>query len=488
MTRPESRSSASESHTSEQRLGSAFMASMIRSAYAERIISAIKGSVQHLSWGVISFLLTGLVSWLLILYSPLSQTRGVVFIAPYLGFDLISTFPLLIALFLVGPLTQTSLDKFDRFEDVVESDKKKEDETSESDKTGVIYARVSSDKQVNEGYSLESQVGQMREKAMKFGVNLIRDPIKDEGQTGTDFRRKGIGEVFRLAENGEITHLFVNSISRIGRNAPQTVYFVYRLQEKCDVTIVLSNGSMDVTEFKDLMSLCLKALISQKSVQERSQASIRSRIRRFVEGHNWSTWYPTVPLGYNKTDEDWLEVDSEEVTVVKNLFERFQKTKSYAKTARYINNQTDLTGRTLSDTQVKRYLQKKVYIGKPTINMTTDLYEEDELTAEDQSLQIIERESHEHVQEIIASKEEKYSTDSQTKDIDDFVEMFGFFTVLECNPNLVLQCPECNVNMNKYGQRTLANKELVHNYRCPNCGRQKKFPNEKEQMKMLQNE
>lgn len=485
MTRPESGSSASESHnTSEHRLGSTFMASMIRSALASRIIPDLKGSLQSSSQGTISHLLTGVIAGLLISYLPLPQIQEKLIVVPSVGWGVISTLLVLA----VGPLSQVTFSEFKEFRNnsLPGTDKNRDEEGTGESQEGVIYARVSSDKQVDEGYSLGSQVESLKETAASYGVSLVQDPIKDKGKTGTNFRRPGIREVFRLAADGEITHLFVNDVSRIGRNAPETVYFVYKLQDQFDVTIILTNGPLDVDEFEDLMSLCFESLISQRSVQTRSQASIRSRIRRFVEDHNWSTWYPTVPLGYNRTNEDWLEINGDEISVVKNLFERFEETESYAETARYVNNRTDMAEETFSGDQVKRNLQRRVYIGKPTVNMKTDLYEKDELTAEDQNLQIINQELYERVQDIIVSKKERNSTNSHTKDVEDFAEIFGFLPMLEASPHLALHCPKCSTEMNKNGQRTLAGTEAIHNYVCPDCGRQRRFPTEKEHIKMQQ--
>lgn len=250
----------------------------------------------------------------------------------------------------------------------------------------------------------------------------------------------------------------------------------------------MNSGPIDITQIEDLTVLYAKSMTSQISVQERSEASIRSRVRQF-RNHNWSAWYgPFVPLGYNKTDDDWLEIIPEKSSDVKNLFRKFVETKSYEETARYVNEHTNLSERILSGAQIKRCLQRKVYIGEPNVNMDNDYYDEEELTEIDSDLQIIDENLYKKSKKLISIIEKRNSASAQIKDIDDHAEIVGFLSVLESSPYLALHCPECDNKMVKNGPRSLFGEKQAHNYLYKNCGRQKKYPTEKEYREMNRSE
>jgi DNA invertase Pin-like site-specific DNA recombinase len=87
----------------------------------------------------------------------------------------------------------------------------------------------------------------MESRAEEFDIDLISDPIIDEGKTGTNFDRAGIKRVFRLAAAGELSYLLVDHVFRIGRNAPETLYYIYVLRDDCDVKFITKNGLRNVS-------------------------------------------------------------------------------------------------------------------------------------------------------------------------------------------------------------------------------------------------
>jgi len=80
-------------------------------------------------------------------------------------------------------------------------------DTAEDDEqeTGIIYARVSSNEQVDEGASIDGQVDEFESIADERNINLIDEAVKDEGKLGTDFEREGVQKVFRLANEESLS-------------------------------------------------------------------------------------------------------------------------------------------------------------------------------------------------------------------------------------------------------------------------------------------
>ncbi len=406
------------------------------------------------------------------------------------------TIPLLV-LALATDHTQSQLGSFstsgDPETEAHSSNNKRKSEDSDSEESpspddkprGLIYARVSSgnqlqseedseDIQYDEG-SIEGQIDELTELASEEGIELPYDPITDEAKTGTNFDRDGIQEVFQISKNKEIDYLLVEKVDRIGRSAPETLYFIYILQSECDVTLLTPSGERDLEQVEGLMQTTLLSLMAEVQNNIRTTKATKERIRGFLHKKNWKCASPKIPLGYRETDDGWLEVDSEEKKIVRDLFQKFVDCKTYAETERYIDQKYG--SNVLDGHRVKTLLTNTVYIGKPRLPetwITETTYEND---LEDPSLHILKEERSAEIdvtedifreaQEIIREKTKKHSTDDSTHQLLDFIEEFSLFAVVEgSKPATLLH--HCGEPMVRDGQRNLKGR-TVHRYRCRKC-------------------
>ena len=344
----------------------------------------------------------------------------------------------------------------------------------------LIYGRVSTDDQYENGKSLDRQVESGHE-----GIDgdedavLIHEPITDDGKTGTNFRRDGIKKVFDLASRGFVDRLYITKLNRIGRCAPETLYFVYKLQNDMSVSLVMGDDHIDIsTNLRDLLTATMSILGGHISVEQRVTSSIENQISQFENDKDWWVFHNQVPLGYEEAEDDWIEVTEEEAQVVRELFEYFIDKESYTKTAEYISRKYGEDGYAMTRCRVKRILTRDVYIGKPSKTLDTDRVEDNEVAVDDPSLKIVDEKTFKEAQEIIQMNKERYSSSEETRDPLDFVQIVGVDTMLTTFADLELHCPECaNTDLQKYGSRETSEME-VHNYRCKDCGRQMKWPNQ----------
>jgi len=351
---------------------------------------------------------------------------------------------------------------------------------------GLIYARVSSSKQLKgegdkegrSGYdegSIEGQVEELVELAENEGIKLPYDPITDKAKTGTNFDRAGIQRVFEVVQREEIDYLLVEKVDRIGRSAAETLYFIHHLQSKYGVTLLTPSGEHDVDNVEGLMQTTLLSLMAEVQNDIRTTKAKKERIRGFLHKKKWTCKSPKIPLGYNETDDGWLEIDPDESTIVRDLFRKFVECESYAETERYIDKQYGPSA--LDGHSLKTLLTNGVYIGKPRLpeEWTTETTYKNEL--DDQSINIFENheisaidvgeDTFDKAQEITREISNKYSTDDDTEEMSDFIEEFSLFAVTEgSEPAALLH--HCGEPLRKDGQQTL-NGRKVHRYRCPNC-------------------
>lgn len=357
-----------------------------------------------------------------------------------------------------------------------------------SGKRGVVYTRVSTVRQAKEGDSLQTQAKSLVELAKERDVSLVREPITDEGKSGTDFDRSGIRKVFELASSGRITHLFVNDVSRIGRNAPETLYFVYLLQAEFDVMIEMEKSNVDITDkISDLIQTTLEALMAQVSMEARVTNSIKTTVRKFEQKESWESVRNIVPIGYQKTESesegDWIDVDQSEKEVAEQMFEFFLQEKSYAATARKIDSEFPEIPK-MTEGQIKHRLQQKVYIGVPTMTLETDRTERDKVSVECPDLAIVNTDTFERVQRIIEEKSRGNSRSEETMNPFNFAEKFGLETLFTSCPRLELKCPNCDsTDLAKNGTKPTEDY-TVHNYKCNKCSHQSKWPNQNTLKKM----
>lgn len=387
--------------------------------------------------------------------------------------------PILSLVLLLNSSSQQGLDTF------TEGDEADE----ESTKSGLIYARVSSSGQVdssedsdgNNGHegSIDDQVDEMKEVAKDLGVPLYSEPIKDKAKTGTDFDREGIEQIFQLSQEEQVGYLFAQEVDRIGRSAAETLYFIHLLQSECGVTLVTPTRDHDVTSIEGLLHTTLLSLIAEVQNDIRADKVQKSKVRGFIDGKKWKKCYPIVPAGYRLTDDGWLEPLPGQIKAIKEVFEVFLETESYAETKRQVEERHEGV---LDGHRVKTLLQNSVYIGKPSVpeNWVNDMSIDHVVDAPE--LKLIEREMFEQAQEIIERKNDLHSTDKETQDMTDFVEEFDLFTVISSIDPVTLL--HCGTPMKKNGQKNLKGDFKTHQYKCQKCGTVRKCPKENEYDRM----
>ncbi|WP_158298364.1 recombinase family protein [Halorubrum sp. SD626R] len=343
--------------------------------------------------------------------------------------------------------------------------------------TGVIYARESDLSSVKDGRNMDGQIGDLQDLAEREGIELVSDPITDEGQTGTNFEREGIREVFARVQQG-INFLLVDDISRLGRSTAETLYFIHHMQASCDVTIMTPHGEINVSQINDLIQATMRSLVSHLSTQYRTRASLRSRKNGFDE-KNWSSGNKSIPPGYEPDGNDWVQKDPEEFEAAQAMFNEFLSTESYAATAEHLNDEFGDVLDPIAPWQVKLHLQKRVYIGKPTMAIDSEHLEEDEFSVDEPALQIVSQEVFSQAQKSIEEINIRYSTDDEnTVTPQSAADMFGLFAVLTSSPVVTLHCsePGCDGELRANGQRGLDGDLNAHSYQCKECGKNRKWP------------
>lgn len=378
--------------------------------------------------------------------------------------------------------------------------------TDNPDKCVLIYVRVSTDEQKRNGRSIDSQIDELESIVNNDPeIELYQEPIRDEGETGTDFDRDGIQKVSRLAQKSEVTHLMVDTIDRIGRSVAETLMFVHELREKFGVSIMTRTRELDVRKPTDRLQVTMQATMADFSTRNRARSSKRSSADNFIKNKQWDSWFHGhIPFGYEPKDEHdtdeggWIQRVEKLEPVIKDIYTHFinSETPRYSDTAEEINKKHEDTlkeydgieGKSLTSRQVKAILNRPVYRGEPTIPVTDLEHYDPYPSVNDPDLKFVDKETSQKAQEICDQLAEKYGTDEDlTIDPEDYPDEFNPYIIETVSPIVRLVCPECGSDLIFNGhQRRLDGALGSRAYKCTNddCGHERRWPRESERQMM----
>jgi site-specific DNA recombinase len=102
--------------------------------------------------------------------------------------------------------------------------------STDSPKRAILYVRVSTDEQAEEGYSLPEQVRDLRRYAEANGYTIMGEPIEDDGYSGRTMNRPGLGLVRELAHDGAFDVLLVAKWNRLFRKGAYQDLFIAEMK------------------------------------------------------------------------------------------------------------------------------------------------------------------------------------------------------------------------------------------------------------------
>ena len=124
---------------------------------------------------------------------------------------------------------------------------------------GVIYARVSSARQVKEGHGISSQIRACQSFAKENGIKIVKI-FKDPGKSGASIDRPSLNELIGfLKKRDQLTYVIVYSLERLTRDKKD----YYPLKEivsvnngiAIDIKGIISNDEDPFAGFLEHLSL-----------------------------------------------------------------------------------------------------------------------------------------------------------------------------------------------------------------------------------------
>lgn len=198
-------------------------------------------------------------------------------------------------------------------------------------KKAIGYVRVSTEKQVETGVSLEAQINKIKGWASLNDYELIHI-YKDEGISGSSLsKRDGITEALSTVKKGMAFICY--SLSRISRDTVDTIK-ISREIEKRGADLVSLSEKIDTTGASGKMIFNLFAVLNQF---ERDQISERTKVvMEYKKFKNQA--YSPIPYGYTRK-EDMLVINEIEAENIRKMRKMYSDGKGYAAIAKILNSQ-----------------------------------------------------------------------------------------------------------------------------------------------------
>ncbi|MCK9857591.1 recombinase family protein [Paenibacillus sp. ATY16] len=236
-----------------------------------------------------------------------------------------------------------------------------------------IYARVSTEEQAEQGYSIEAQLDTLRDYCKKNGLEVYEEYV-DAGFSGKSIEgRLALQRLLRDANKNSFGMILVWKINRLAR---KTVDFLNMIEDFKKRDIYFRSFSENFETETPVGEFVLQMLsgigeLERKNIIENVKMGMKQRAK--TGRHNGK-----LPLGYQAiTDPDdslahskLVVVVEEEALIVRKIFELYAAGRGLKSIANELNHSNYKTkaGNTFSTTAIKEILNNPFYNGKVRYN------------------------------------------------------------------------------------------------------------------------
>ncbi len=227
-----------------------------------------------------------------------------------------------------------------------------------------LYIRVSSEKQLKEGFSFEDQEEKLINEAKREKQDYI--VYRDGGISGTKTDdRLGLKQLMKDVELGIISKVYVTKISRLARNSRDLQNIIYDF-EKHNVYFKSINDGIDTSTPMGNVMVKLMGIFAEMerdTIMEQTRAGAERRAKEGkIYGSNKIYGYDRVPDG--RTTK--IIVNESESEIVKRIFNMYLNGYGYKAITNRLNKEGIRTtnNKLFSINTIKTILDNPLYAGK----------------------------------------------------------------------------------------------------------------------------
>lgn len=202
-------------------------------------------------------------------------------------------------------------------------------------KKAVIYCRVSSSSQEEEGMSLDSQMARCSEKAAELGYTVV-DVIKDVHTGAELWERRGLERARTGIKEGKYNAFIVYAVDRLSRDVTH-LYIVNEEVRRANAELVIVSEELDTTPQGKLM-MSVHGFVAEMERQKIRERCIRGKRHRAEIGlihRSGKDLY-----GYRRDKERGVRIEyTPESVIVRRIFQSIINGMSIRKVIAMLNNE-----------------------------------------------------------------------------------------------------------------------------------------------------
>jgi site-specific DNA recombinase len=189
----------------------------------------------------------------------------------------------------------------------------------------LLYLRVSTDRQAEEGYSIDIQKERLTAyvKSMFGSQNVKTELFIDDGYSGGSLDRPAMQRLIEVVRSGAASHVIVYKLDRLSRSQKDTLYLIEDVFLPHNTAFVSMQESFNTaTPFGRAVVgiLSVFAQFERENIFERTRGGMQKR----VESGLWMGG-GRVPFGYDYDREKGILVPNQDAELVRRVYELYLK-------------------------------------------------------------------------------------------------------------------------------------------------------------------
>ena len=229
-----------------------------------------------------------------------------------------------------------------------------------------IYARVSSQEQAEEGYSIGEQEEKLKAYCVAMGYKVNRVAV-DPGYSGASLDRPGIKEVIADVKRGRCKKVVVWKLDRLSRSQKDTLILLEDVFFPNGCAFVSLNENFDTAT---PIGRCIVGVLAAFAQMERENIRIRTSMGKAAAIRAGKYTGPCAPFGYKY---EWKENGKRELVpdpyssmIVKEIYSMYNSGASLGEVGRHLESTYGLFSdlKTNIGSKVGRMLRNPVYAGQ----------------------------------------------------------------------------------------------------------------------------
>lgn len=183
----------------------------------------------------------------------------------------------------------------------------------------ILYIRVSTISQAEEGYSISEQKERLLAYCKAHGYMVV-DIIIDPGHSGSNLNRPGIHLIIEKAQKKEFDKVIVLKLDRLSRSQRNTMYLIEDVFLANGIDFVSMHESFDTSSAFGRAMVGILSVFAQLELETIKERTLAGRTGRAKKGK----WHGggTEPIGYDYIDGN-LEVNQEEAKQVRMVYQMY---------------------------------------------------------------------------------------------------------------------------------------------------------------------